>query len=131
MSPQSEKKTLEIIRIITRLSFQRGRLPLHKYQEGTGGHTTRDCQDGGRPAPNSTQRNGRTGVGEVRGKGGGWVRGTGYGNRRDVWYRARLSRGYTVDNGELGRDDVDNTVGVIHEGHVVVIASWNAVKVEV
>ena len=116
------------------LSSRRGGFRLGKHQESTGGHTTHDRQGGGCPATKSERRDGRTGIRELRGEGGGWVRGTGHSNRGRVSYRTRLGsliRRHCVDDGELGRDSVGGTVGVVHEGHVIIIAGWNVVEVDV
>ena len=119
---------------ITRLSSRCGGIRLSKHQKGAGGHTTYDRQGGGRPTTNSERRNGRTGIRECCSEGGGWVRGTGHSNRGRASYRARLGSlvgRYAVDDGEFGRDGMSSTVGVVHEGHVIVIASWNVVEVDV
>ena len=107
---------------------------MNKHQEGTSGHTTRDCQGGGWPTTNSERRNGRTGIQECCSEGGGWVRDAGHSNRGRASYRARsgsLVRRYAVDGEEFGRDGMGGIVGVVHGGQVIVISSWNIVKVDV
>lgn len=104
---------------------------LNKHQERTRGHTTDYRQGGGCPTA-SKHRYGNIGNRECRGEGGSWVRGTGHSDSRGTSHWARLgSRGHGVDDGELGRDGISDTMGVVHERHVIVIASRNAVEVDV
>ena len=106
-------------------------LRLNKHQECTRNHPT-DCRQGGGCPTTSEHRYSRVDNRECRGEGGSWVRGSGHSDGRRTSHWAGLGpRGYGVDDGELGRDDMSETMGMVHKRHVVVIASRNAVKVDV